>query len=139
MNEVLSLKRNAKVNKLVGPKFKEIRKKKHVSLKELAQKTGVTSTSALSRWERGEEGLPVEIFDKLLTSLNISYNEIITNEIEIKQVIMKVEFLYQENKIQELKDYTNKLLDTYYRENDNYLRSEYLIRAATAANYYFWT
>jgi hypothetical protein len=52
---------------------------------------------------------------------------------------MKVEFLYQENKIQELKDYTNKLLDTYYRENDNYLRSEYLIRAATAANYYFWT
>jgi transcriptional regulator with XRE-family HTH domain len=84
------LKRNAKVNKLVGPKFKEIRKKKHVSLKELAQKTGVTSTSALSRWERGEEGLPVEIFDKLLTSLNISYNEIITSEIEIKQVIMKV-------------------------------------------------
>ncbi|WP_353535730.1 helix-turn-helix domain-containing protein [Lactobacillus amylovorus] len=48
------MKRNAKVNKLVGPKFKEIRKKKHVSLKELAQKTGVTSTSALSRWERGE-------------------------------------------------------------------------------------
>ncbi|GAA0039149.1 hypothetical protein [Lactobacillus amylovorus] len=75
----------------------------------------------------------------MLTSLNISYNEIITSEIEIKQVIMKVEFLYQENKIQELKDYTNKLLDTYYRENDNYLRSEYLIRAATAANYYFWT
>ncbi|ADX69808.1 Hypothetical cytosolic protein [Lactobacillus helveticus CIRM-BIA 953] len=34
-------KRNTKINKLIGPKFKEIRKNKHVSLKELAQKTGV--------------------------------------------------------------------------------------------------
>ncbi|WP_345739784.1 MULTISPECIES: hypothetical protein [Lactobacillus] len=40
------------------------------------------------------------------------------------------------SKVQELKDYTNELLSAYYQENDNYLRSEYLIRVANAANYY---
>jgi len=69
-------RRNAKIDKIVGPKFKEIRKEANISLKELAQKVGVVSTSTLSRWERGEEWLPVEIFEKLLTSMNISYYQI---------------------------------------------------------------
>ncbi len=69
-------RRNAKIDKIVGPKFKEIRKEANISLKELAQKVGVVSTSTLSRWERGEEGLPVEIFEKLLTSMNISYTRL---------------------------------------------------------------
>ncbi|MPW14476.1 helix-turn-helix domain-containing protein [Lactobacillus helveticus] len=98
-------RRNAKIDKIVVPKFKEIRKEENVSLKELAQKVGVVSTSTLSRRERGEEGLPVEIFEKLLTSMNISYNEIITSEVDIKQVIAKIEFAYQENDINELKNY----------------------------------
>lgn len=98
-------RRNAKIDKIVVPKFKEIRKEANVSLKELAQKVGVVSTSTLSRRERGEEGLPVEIFEKLLTSMNISYNEIITSEVDIKQVIAKIEFAYQENDINELKNY----------------------------------
>lgn len=129
-------RRNAKITKTVGPKFKEVRKRAHVSLKELAQKVGVVSPSTLSRWERGEEGLPVEIFEKLLTSMNISYNEIIASEIEVKQLIIKVDRLYQDNNVDELKELAIKLLDKYHQENDKYLRSELVIKAAIVANHY---
>lgn len=129
-------KRNNKIDKNVGPKFKEIRKEAHVSLSELAQRVGVTSPSILSRWERGEEGLPVEVFEKLLTSMNVSYNEIITSEIEVKQLMMKVEFLYQKNDIDGLKKYATKLLDKYYKEENKYLRLELVIKSAIAVNFY---
>lgn len=129
-------KRNNKIDKTIGPRFKEVRREAHVSLKELAQKVGVTSPSVLSRWERGEEGLPVEVFEKLLTSMNISYNEIIASEVEIKQVIMKVEKLYQENNTSELKNYAEKLLNEYYQETDKCLRLELLIKSAIIVNFY---
>ncbi|MDN6652659.1 MAG: helix-turn-helix domain-containing protein, partial [Lactobacillus sp.] len=116
--------------KIVVPKFKEIRKEANVSLKELAQKVGVVSTSTLSRWERGEEGLPVEIFEKLLTSMNISYNEIITSEVDIKQVIAKIEFAYQENDINELKKLSLCLLDKYQQSRDEFSKVEYLLKSA---------
>lgn len=130
-------KRNTKIPMTVGPKFKVIRKRNHVSLKSLAQKVGITSTSALSRWERGETGLPVEIFERLLTTMNISYNEIIIAEIEIKQVIAKVEFAYQENDVEKLKNLSFQLLEKYHHENDEYLKKEALIKSAIALNFYF--
>ena len=67
-------KRNTKIPMTVGPKFKVIRKKNHVSLKSLAQKVGITSTSALSRWERGETGLPVEKLKNLSFQLLEKYH-----------------------------------------------------------------
>ncbi|EEJ71292.1 helix-turn-helix domain-containing protein [Lactobacillus ultunensis] len=129
-------RRNAKITKTIGPKFKEIRKEAHISLKELAKKVGIVSPSTLSRWERGEEGLPVEIFEKLLTTMNISYNEIIANEVEVKQVMMKIELLYQKNDIDGLKNYATQLLNEYYQEKENYLRLELLIKSAIAVNFY---
>ncbi len=97
---------------------------------------GVVSTSTLSRWERGEEGLPVEIFEKLLTSMNISYNEIITSEVDIKQVIAKIEFAYEENDINELKKLSLCLLDKYQQSRDEFSKVEYLLKSAMAMNYY---
>ncbi|QQP28641.1 helix-turn-helix domain-containing protein [Lactobacillus ultunensis] len=129
-------RRNAKITKTIGPKFKEIRKEAHISLKELAKKVGIVSPSTLSRWERGEEGLPVEIFEKLLTTMNISYNEIIANEVEVKQVMMKIELLYQKNDIDGLKNYATQLLNEYYQEKENYLRLELLIKSTIAVNFY---
>lgn len=96
----------------------------------------MVSPSTLSRWERGEEGLPVEIFEKLLTSMNISYNELVASEVEAKQVMMKVEFLYQKNDIDGLKAYATKLLNQYYQETNNYLHLELLIKSAIAVNFY---
>ncbi|GFP00913.1 hypothetical protein LMG22465_15620 [Lactobacillus helveticus] len=104
---------------------------------------GVVSTSTLSRWERGEEGLPIEIFEKLLTSMNISYNEIITSkvdikqvEVDIKQVIAKIEFAYEENDINELKKLSLCLLDKYQQSRDEFSKVEYLLKSAMAMNYY---
>lgn len=129
-------KRNTKIDKTVGPKFKEIRKEAHVSLKELAQKVGVVSPSTLSRWKRGEEGLPVEIFEKLLTSMNISYNEIIASEVDINQVIARIEYDYQKNKTEELKKLSLCLLDKYHQARDEFSKVEYLLKSAMAMNYY---
>lgn len=129
-------KRNTKIDKTIGPKFKEIRKEAHVSLKELAQKVGVVSPSTLSRWKRGEEGLPVEIFEKLLTSMNISYNEIIASEVDINQVIARIEYDYQKNKTEELKKLSLCLLDKYHQARDEFSKVEYLLKSAMAMNYY---
>ncbi|WP_195922260.1 helix-turn-helix domain-containing protein [Lactobacillus crispatus] len=129
-------KQTEKIPKVIGPKFKEFRKKANVSLKELAQKVGITSDSALSRWERGEEGLPVEIFDRVIASLNISYSEIITNEVEVKQINEKVDFLYQKNDTKGLRALATKLLEEYYQETDKFLQTEMLIKSAIVINYY---
>lgn len=53
--------------------------------KQVAKTVG--PKSALSRWERGEADLPVEVFEKVIATLNISYSEIIINEVEIKQLL----------------------------------------------------
>ncbi|AEG41345.1 helix-turn-helix domain-containing protein [Lactobacillus kefiranofaciens] len=129
-------RRNSKIDKIVGPKFKEIRKEAQVSLNELAQKVGVVSPSTLSRWERGEEGLPVEIFEKLLTSMNISYDEIVASEVDIKEIIAQVELAYQTNDIKELKRISLDLLAKYDQTGDGLLKTEYLLKSAIAANYY---
>lgn len=129
-------RRNSKIDKIVGPKFKEIRKEAQVSLNELAQKVGVVSPSTLSRWERGEEGLPVEIFEKLLTSMNISYDEIVASEVDIKEIIAQVELAYQTNDIKELKRISLDLLAKYDQTGDGLLKTEYLLKYAIAANYY---
>lgn len=129
-------RRNSKIDKIVGPKFKEIRKEAQVSLNELAQKVGVVSPSTLSRWERGEEGLPVEIFEKLLTSMNISYDEIVASEVDIKEIIAQVELAYQINDIKELKRISLDLLAKYDQTGDGLLKTEYLLKSAIAANYY---
>lgn len=84
-------KRNTKIPMTVGSKFKVIRKKNHVSLKSLAQKVGITSTSALSRWERGETGLPVEKLKNLSFQLLEKYHhendEYLKKEALIKSAI----------------------------------------------------
>lgn len=129
-------RRNSKIDKIVGPKFKEIRKEAQVSLNELAQKVGVVSPSTLSRWECGEEGLPVEIFEKLLTSMNISYDEIVASEVDIKEIIAQVELAYQTNDIKELKRISLDLLAKYDQTGDGLLKTEYLLKSAIAANYY---
>ena len=129
-------RRNSKIDKIVGPKFKEIRKEAQVSLNELAQKVGIVSPSTLSRWERGEEGLPVEIFEKLLTSMNISYDEIVASEVDIKEIIAQVELAYQTNDIKELKRISLDLLAKYDQTGDGLLKTEYLLKSAIAANYY---
>lgn len=97
---------------------------------------GVVSPSTLSSWERGEEGLPVEIFEKLLTSMNISYNEIIASEVDINQVIARIEYDYQKNKTEELKKLSLCLLDKYHQARDEFSKVEYLLKSAMAMNYY---
>lgn len=124
------------VNKEIGPRFRKIRKQLHISLNELSAKIGATSSSALSRWERGEEGLPVEVFEKIIFELNISYSDLIANEVEIKQVIGKVELFYQNNDDRELNKFTSQLLSAYYLEQDKYIKTKLLIESAIAANFY---
>lgn len=124
------------IDKTVGPKFKEFRKKLHVSLKDLAKQAGVSSRSTLSRWERGEAGLSVEIFEKMITSLNISYNEIIINEVEIKQLLEQIEYLYQNNDTQELRHLAITYLDKYAQSEDSISHMEALFKSAISLNYY---
>lgn len=127
-----------KIDKLIGPKFKKIRKRSNISLKKLCIDVPITSTSVLSRWERGEEYLPIEIFDKLLDYFHISYFEIGTSEKELKSVIQKISILYQENNIQKLHDFSQDLLNKYLNENNNnkFVKLELLFKSAMANNYY---
>lgn len=124
------------IDKTVGPKFKEFRKKLHVSLKDLAKQAGVSSRSTLSRWERGEAGLSVEIFEKVITSLNISYSEIIINEVEIKQLLETIEYLYQNNDTQALRQLAITYLDKYAQSEDGISHMEALFKSAISLNYY---
>lgn len=127
---------NNNIAKTVGPKFKDFRKKLNISLKDLAAQAGVSSKSTLSRWERGEKGLPVEVFERLITSLNISYSEIVINEVEIKQLLEKIEYLYQNNDVQQLQQLATYYLDEYAKSDRGDSRIEALFKSAVSLNYY---
>lgn len=127
---------NDQIVKTVGPKFKEFRKKMNISLNELARRAGVSSRSTLSRWERGEEGLPVEIFERLITCLNLSYQEIMINEVEIQDLLNQIEYLYQNNDLQGLKALITVYLERYRQSAKELIQVELLFKSAIALNYY---
>lgn len=137
---VLSLKSNNKKTELIdqkiGPKFKEIRRKEHISQDYLCEKVKITSSSALSRWENGEQGLPVEAVDKLLKVMHLSYSELIVSESDRKEIFNEIELFYQSNDNDKLKEITQELLSQFNNESEEFQKEELLIEAAVAANYY---
>lgn len=134
------MKNNDKKVKLIaqkiGPKFKEIRSKEHISQDYLCEKVKITSSSALSRWENGEQGLPVEVVDKLLKVMHLSYSELVVNKSGRKEVFNEIEFLYQSNDNDKLKEIAQELLSQFNNESEEFQKEELLIEAAVAANYY---
>lgn len=124
------------IDQKIGPKFKEIRKKEHISQDYLCEKVKITSSSALSRWENGEQGLPVEAVDKLLKVMHLSYSELIVSESDRKEVFNEIKLFYQLNNNNKLKEITQNLLSQFNSENEEFQKEELLIEAAVAANYY---
>ncbi|MBP2058720.1 Rgg/GadR/MutR family transcriptional activator [Lactobacillus colini] len=115
----------------IGLRFKEIRKKKHLSLKQVSE--GITSIARLSRWENGltNDGMPIEIVEKLIKRLNISYDELLSKQYKYSISIMyQVRKLYKNNDIDGLKSLTDQLLSQYRNGKIEILPS------AVAANFY---
>lgn len=124
------------IDQKIGPKFKEIRKKEHISQDYLCKKVKVTSPSALSRWENGEQGLPVEVVDKLLKVMHLSYSELVVSELDRKEIFNKIKLFYQLNDNDKLKEIAQELLNQFNNEDEELQKEEFLIEAAVAANYY---
>lgn len=126
------------ISEKIGVRFKEIRKEldKKMTLKKLSEQVVITSPAALSRWENGKQGIPVEVFDRILKVMNLSYDEVIIDEKQLKVIQRKVDYLYQINDTSKLKELSSKLLKKYYAEKDELNKSDLLIQSAIAANYY---
>ena len=107
-----------------------------MTLKKLSEQVIITSPAALSRWENGLQGIPVEVFDRMLKVMNLSYDEVIINEKQLKAIQRKVDYFYQVNDTSKLKELSNKLLKKYYAEEDELNKNDLLIQSAISANYY---
>ena len=63
----------------IGKFIANLRKEKHLTQAELANKLGITDR-AISHWENGRSMPDVSIFEKLCEILGISVNELISGE-----------------------------------------------------------
>ncbi len=77
--------------KLIGMRIKELRKSKHLSQEQLAEKADINS-KYLSRMERGTENPTLDMFIKLSNALEVEMWEMfdfghVTSKKELKQAI----------------------------------------------------
>ena len=115
----------------IGIKFKKLRKIKGLSQDEVCK--NITSRSRLSRWENGstESGMPIEIVKQLMNRINISYEELFSDDDNTLQIMNKIQKLYQDNKSTELGTLAKELLKISQNDDST------ILLAAIAANFYF--
>lgn len=111
------------LNALIASNLRELRRKRGISLDDMAEMTGV-SKSMLGQIERGESGLSVATLWKISTGLKVSFNSLMSDSSSEAVII--------ENKANEPLDNndpgfrlyplflvdTNRTFDTFYIELD---------------------
>ncbi len=118
---------------MYGKYFKQLRKKKDVSLKDAA--ANVISTSQLSRWENGRSNISFETVINLLDNIHIRANEFIMycNLNPTNSLTHKIFNAYQRKDIIELKHLTLKQINQSKTSKNRFD----LFLAVAAANFYF--
>ncbi|MCE7792820.1 helix-turn-helix domain-containing protein [Salipaludibacillus sp. CUR1] len=89
---------------LYGPTLRKIRKQKGLSMKELGK--GSLSVSFLSKFERGESDISLSLMNKLLTRLNISFDEFL--------------FIYN--------NYSNQTIDSFFNGVNQAYMEQYIAK-----------
>ncbi len=95
-----------KINTEIGEKMKQVRKKKHITIEEIAVRS-VTSPSYINQIERGRFGVSLAKFLLLCNALEVTPNEILEEFISGGR--MNDDILY--NKLQEGKNLSENILD----------------------------
>jgi Predicted transcription factor, homolog of eukaryotic MBF1 len=81
------------LNELITKRMREIREQKNMSRAVLAEKSGIDETY-LGRIERGEINTTIETLDKIIKSLDITYDDffsVFKLDDEWSEIISKVE------------------------------------------------
>lgn len=118
------------IGKELGPEFRKIRKAKRITLIEISK--GISSEPSLSKWERGLQNIPANVYCELLRRLHIMPSEIEVNKSQIKPFMIKVSELYINNKNIELRNLGIELLNKYSKTH-TFMN---LLKAATVCNFY---
>lgn len=120
-----------------GQTFKQLRELRGLSLKETA--SGVVSPQFLARFERGEKGISLENFSRLLIVLGLEWNDFATiyannggDCLEFPAIELAKHIKNEEDIIKYLPEY-EKLFDNYL--TDNKLQADILLKTIKL-NYY---
>lgn len=117
-------------SKMLGKKFRELRKNRKLSIESVAK--GITSSSSLQRWESGEGSMPVEKVSQLLVKIHYQLEELDDiNKLDV--YIDDIEKAYQSNNVEMLKKLSLFLLKAYYTQPKDI---HIFLQAAIACNYY---
>ena len=92
-------------------RLKELRKKKGLTLEELAKEIGVTKAT-ISRWESGERGLKISQLQKLADYFNVSVGYLLGNTDMPRDIVKNYNYKQEINSfIKDLEESNYKNLD----------------------------
>lgn len=119
-----------KISRILGPKFRKIRKEKHITLDDIVKEGVSISRATLARWEVGKQDIKTDAYRELLKRVHLSSTDMLPNGFE--DFANKIGNLYRNDKNNELKILSQKLLLEYKSKNN----FENLLRTTTACNFY---
>lgn len=100
-------------------RLKELRKKKGLTLEELAKEIGVTKAT-ISRWESGERGLKISQLQKLADYFNVSVGYLLGNTDMPRDIVKNYNYK------QEINSFIKDLDESNYKNWDLIEKSIYL-------------
>lgn len=120
-----------------GPTFKQLREKRGLSLKETA--STIVSPQFLSRFEKGEKGISLENFSRLLIVLGLEWRDFATayannggDCIEFPSIEFAKHIKNEEDIIRYMPEY-EKLFEVYLK--DNPLQADILLKVVKLGHY----
>lgn len=118
---------------MYGQVYKDLRSKQHILQKDAAK--NIVSVSLLSNWENGKTDITFEKFIKLINRINLTPEEFfkLAKIAKPSTVVEKIEILYMNKNIEDLRKLTIKKLNLYEKRrsiNDLYL-------VVISCNYYY--
>lgn len=118
------------ISRILGPKFRKIRKEKHLTLDDVVKEGVSISRATLARWEVGKQDITTDAYRELLKRVHLSSTDMIPNGFE--DFANKIGNLYRNDENNKLKTLSQKLLLEYKSKNN----FENLLRTTTACNFY---